>query len=268
MVKSELIKLLSTKAKIGNCREANNLCLTLWRTLSSSLIECSGVSFLSDKSTVLQLADHKNIVLRLALLADFYIFQKDVLGFDRDQAGHKLSLIRSETLKFLENHTTPPSPVGRPPAPVCRGRPTEVRIFSSTKSHLRQIWARQPRARRKSRDSRGGRDKRHRSGNPGTRPFLQESHNGHETDLVKWSRLTYSARHKSYHTKLINAFQVVKTVGHPTVMLGSEWDLSCYYKLALAYTTDTPLETAAGCIPKLRDTIEIFTEGNSTSFGN
>lgn len=77
-------------------------------------------------------------------------------------------------------------------------------------------------------------------------------------DCVKWSKLAYTAKRKSYHTKLINAFQAVKTLGHPTLTLASEWELSAYYKLALAYTTDNPLETAAACIPGLRDYIKPF----------
>lgn len=50
---------------------------------------------------------------------------------------------------------------------------------------------------------------------------------------------------------------MVKTVGYPMITLNSEWGLSCYYKLAVAYTTDRPLEMAAVCLPELRPAVDI-----------
>ncbi|KAE8287297.1 hypothetical protein D5F01_LYC13335 [Larimichthys crocea] len=40
--------------------------------------------------------------------------------------------------------------------------------------------------------------------------------------------------------------------------LNSEWVLSCYYKLAVTYTTDQPLEMAAACLPELRQAVDII----------
>ncbi|KAE8278013.1 hypothetical protein D5F01_LYC23948 [Larimichthys crocea] len=77
-------------------------------------------------------------------------------------------------------------------------------------------------------------------------------------DCVRWSKYCFSARRKSYYTKLVKAFHVVKTVGYPTLTLNSEWGLSCYYKLAVAYTTDQPLEMAAACLPELRRAVDII----------
>ncbi|TKS64966.1 hypothetical protein D9C73_027758 [Collichthys lucidus] len=77
-------------------------------------------------------------------------------------------------------------------------------------------------------------------------------------DCVRWSKYCFSGRRKSYYTKLVKAFHVVKTVGYPTLTLNSEWGLSCYYKLAVAYTTDQPLEMAAACLPELRRAVDII----------
>lgn len=77
-------------------------------------------------------------------------------------------------------------------------------------------------------------------------------------DSIRWSKFSFSAQRKSYHAKLIRAFQVVKTVSHPMLTLISKWGLNCYYKLAVACTMDQPLEMAAACLPELRKAVYII----------
>lgn len=252
-LRSELVKCLSAKSNVPLADEVKTVCLSLWRTLSRSLVECTGESSLSDESAVVQLAGYEG-VLRLALLADFYSFQKQVLYFDQEQAEHKLGLVTVEALKFLASRGwcgTPPPGLHRPPPieqPERAAGNTAPRA-NATKGHRDA----QDISFRTAEPVYRGADYRDRRTNE-----LHEDRGHEEASLIKWSKLVYSATRKSYHTKLINAFQVVKTLGHPTLTLASEWELSCYYKLALAYTTDTPLETAAGCIPKLRESVEAF----------
>ena len=95
----------------------------------------------------------------------------------------------------------------------------------------------------------------HGTNTPSSRP-VEGSRKG--KDSIRWSRFSFTTRKKSYYAKLIRAFQVVKTVGYPMLTLNSEWGLSCYYKLALAYTTDQPLEMAAACLPELREAVDII----------
>ncbi|KAJ7984122.1 hypothetical protein DPEC_G00364060 [Dallia pectoralis] len=77
--------------------------------------------------------------------------------------------------------------------------------------------------------------------------------------LHKVAEILFSTRRRSYSPKLVRAFQVVKTCGHPMLTLNSERGLSCYYKLAVAYTTDRPLEMAAACLPELARLSTSFT---------
>lgn len=195
------------------------------------MVDRTGQLFLADESVVFQMPGGESL-LRLAMLADFYSFQKQVLYFDEDQAEHKLRLVTCETLRFLASkgyNATPPTDLRRSETSgwgVSAINPDTG--FRATATRMKSV------------------------------PESDGLYNSESEDLVKWSKLAYTARRKSYRTKLINAFQAVKTLGHPALTLASEWELSCYYKLALAYTTDTPLETAAGCIPRLRKFVKTF----------
>lgn len=91
------------------------------------------------------------------------------------------------------------------------------------------------------------------------RPYPQSGERPRDGEAsIKWTKLSFSVKRKSYQAKLIRAFQVVKSVGHPMLTLNSEWGLSCYYKLAVSYTTDQPLEMAAACLPELRQAVDII----------
>lgn len=219
MLKSELMKCLTTKTRVSVSGDTKQLCLSSWDSLSRALIDRT--EQLPDES-VLCLMPGGESLLRLALLADFYSYQKQVLCLDIDHADHKLRLVTCEALKFLASRRRSATP------------PTDPRRSEGSGVYP-DAGSRENTARLKS---------------------VPEPDTGESE--IKWSQLAYTAKRKSYRTKLINAFQVVKTLGHPALTLASEWDLSCYYKLALAYTTDTPLETAAGCIPSLREFVNFF----------
>lgn len=227
-LKSELLKCLSSKNRVSVSDDTKQLCLSVWSTLSQALVDRTGQ--LPNDSVVFLMPGGESL-LRLAMLADFYSFQKQVLCLDEDQAEHKLKLVTCEALKFLKSRysTTPPTALRRSEVngsgvPLinleagCHATTTRTTLV----------------------------------------PELEAVYTGESEDPVKWSKLAYTVRRKSYRSKLINAFQAVKTLGHPAVTLASEWELSCYYKLALAYTTDTPFETAAGCIPGLREFVKPF----------
>lgn len=231
-IKSELLKCLSAKSRVSIGEETKHLCSTVWRTLSSALVERTGHLFLSDETAVLRMPCGESL-LRLAVLADFYSFQKEVLQYNEDQAEHKLRLVTCEALNFLGRR----GHLGTPPTNFRRSDPTGCGPSSIVDLAVE-----------------------YRATCTRKKPVAEPDglHKNGSEDLVKWSKLAYTATRKSYRTKLINAFQAVKTLGHPALTLTSEWELSCYYKLALAYTTDTPLETAAGCIPELRKFIKPF----------
>lgn len=209
MLKSELMKCLTTKTRVSVSGDTKQLCLSAWDSLSRALSDRT--EQLPDESVVCLMPGGESL-LRLALLADFYSYQKQVLCFDIDHADHKLAMVTREALRFLASRrrsATPPTPR--------RSEGSEV---------------------------------------PGSRKKVSEPDTSESE--IKWSQLAYTAKRKSYRTKLINAFQAVKALGYPALTLASEWDLSCYYKLALAYTTNNPLETAAGCIPSLHEFIDFF----------
>ncbi|KAJ7984117.1 hypothetical protein DPEC_G00364010 [Dallia pectoralis] len=89
-------------------------------------------------------------------------------------------------------------------------------------------------------------------------PGAKERCKKQEPDLSGVRSVKASASRRSYYAKLVRAFQVVKTCGHPMLTLNFEWGLSCYYKLAVAYTTDRPLEMAAACLPELRQAVDLI----------
>lgn len=216
-LKSELLKFLLAKGRVSVNDDTKQLCLSVWSTLSQALVDRAGQ--LPDKSVVCLMPGGDSL-LRLAMLADFYSFQKQVLCLDNDQAEHKLGLVTCEALRLLASRCRTTPPTARRSAASGLGTKTDPSFSASA--------------------------------------ALAVAHCGECDDTVKWSKLAYGVKRKSYRSKLINAFQAVKTLGHPAVTLASEWELSCYYKFALAYTTDTPFETAAGCIPALREFTEPF----------
>lgn len=111
----------------------------------------------------------------------------------------------------------------------------------------------------KKKKTKSGNDKNNGVGRGDKKPYSRSIKGAVKgTDSIKWSRFSFSSQRKSYYAKLVKAFQVVKTVGYPMLILNSEWSLSCYYKLAVAYTTDRPLEMAALCLPELREAVDII----------
>ena len=76
---------------------------------------------------------------------------------------------------------------------------------------------------------------------------------------VKWNRLSFVTHKQSYHNKLIKAFQIVKRVGYIGLAKSDlELKLGCYFRLAMTYTTDSPLELAAACMPWLKSAVELI----------
>lgn len=85
---------------------------------------------------------------------------------------------------------------------------------------------------------------------------------------MKWSRFCFAPMKRSYYANLVKAFQRVKTVGHSMLTQNSEWALSCYYRLAAAYTTERPLEMAAACLPQLKEAALIVHEEQFHKLGS
>ena len=76
---------------------------------------------------------------------------------------------------------------------------------------------------------------------------------------IKWHALSFVKRKRSYHNKLIKAFQTVKQVGYMGLAKSDqELKLSCYFRLAMAYTTDSPLELVAAYMPWLKSAVELI----------
>ena len=82
---------------------------------------------------------------------------------------------------------------------------------------------------------------------------------------IKWHALSFAKCKQSYHNRLITAFHTVKRVGYMG-MAKSDTDLKlgCYFRLAMAYTTDSPLELAAACMPWLKTAVQLINRENFT----
>lgn len=355
-LQTKLVKMLTSKTRTSECGDAYKFCLELWDELSQALIESQESSTVLPSKEELSQMQGYEVMIRLALLADFYRYQKEDLALYREESTEKLCAIRAKAFSFLANgHNVQPernrptgtlvskTPLGcrtranssipRPllqPQPLCKnvfgtayrgcdvgphmvcaskapmsdysylvqvredmggyGPPHTGESATELSLSLHEAAARIPNQSgdtlatgstllksvnpvgKKSDRLKPGpcspsmctskqdtglcdnRDSRERK-----RPYPQSGERPRDGEAsIKWTKLSFSVKRKSYQAKLIRAFQVVKSVGHPMLTLNSEWGLSCYYKLAVSYTTDQPLEMAAACLPELRQAVDII----------
>lgn len=252
----QLVKMLTSKTKISEgCREAYGLCVDLWDELSSAVVGSQGSSLKLPSRDDLQMRDSRAIV-RLALLADFYRYLEEDLELNREESAEKLCAVRAKASEILESEEVGGPPVSSDhslnksysPASLTRSR--APRGGSAPKLGPRAAWVHGSTKRRKV----GFEDTKEKYKNV----RLEKRPRYRGENCVRWSKLCFSTCRKSYYTKLVKAFHVVKNTGYPMLMLCSEWGLSCYYKLAVAYTTDQPLELSAECIPELRQAVDVI----------
>lgn len=322
-IQTQLVKMLTSKTRIADYREAYEFCVDLWDELSLALFESQGSSLVAPSRDELGQMQGSGAMIRLALLADFYRYLEEDLALSGEESSKKLCAIRAEAFKILTARrlnvrpalnemtiismpagVTNPTLTVRPSEPM-GGYATSAQIpntdpclsaheaavaitsqsYGAATKGPRELSAKEPCEKRQSKckskresraacssakrkktsvketeeteeteenDENGGPEKRRSQSAAG--PYVRY---GGE-DCVRWSKFCFSARRKSYYTKLVKAFHVVKTIGYPMLTLNSEWGLSCYYKLAVAYTTDQPLEMASACLPELRRAVDII----------
>lgn len=240
----QLVRWLSSKGPLVCCcgDEAYNLCLFLWTELSATLNGSDAV--VPNRTEELVTMRGHETVVRLALLADFYKFQEKTLEFNASESAARVSELRAVAFKLLsaEGPCLITSDNGPVPERQNPAEPAAIIPRSEAKSRGCEVTARKLGAEPK----------------PSKKKGLACRQSRKREIAVKWSRLAFSVVRKSYHSKLVRAFQMVKAVGHPLLTLNSGWELSCYFKLAVCYTTDSPLELAASCIPELRDVLTVI----------
>lgn len=100
-MQTKIVKMLTSKTKITDCGDAYKFCLELWDDLSLALIESQDCSVvLPSKDQLARLQGHE-VMVRLALLADFYRYQRDDLALNKEESTDKLCVIRSQAFRFL-----------------------------------------------------------------------------------------------------------------------------------------------------------------------
>lgn len=268
-MKTTLVKMLTSKTTLSDCEDAYRFCLELWDDLSVSLLDSEASSFTLPSKHELDHAQGCQPILRLALLADFYMFQKDSLDLNREESTAKLFAVRAEAVKFLSNgwrsatvtalssqsslgpaRVLPPGELSKPV--TSQGRRAARKRCEPKNANLAGASERDAKRQKAAGEHTPGAGAEKKPGSQSLKNVSRWKYS------VRWSKVSFSVRARSYHAKLIRAFQVVKTLGHPMLTLNSEWGLSCYYKLAVAYTTDRPLELAAACLPQLREAVNII----------
>ncbi|KAK2811416.1 hypothetical protein Q5P01_000211 [Channa striata] len=176
-----------TKASTAGYREAYELCLDLWDEGLSSVLagprgegadrgERGGDGDLPAACEMASMRGHE-VLLRLALLADFYRYQAEDLLLDEVRSARKLVAIRREAFRLLCSC-----------ALIQRGQGVRPRRAASDPSATppRTEDAVEP----------GAGDLRERA-----RPRSPEPPAARE-DSVKWSRFCFATRNKSYYAKL------------------------------------------------------------------
>lgn len=344
-MQTKLVKMLTSKTKITDCSDAYKFCLELWDDLSLALIESQDSSVvLPSKDQLARLQGHE-VMVRLALLADFYRYQRDDLALNKEESTDKLCVIRSQAFRFLtkekgvhpelgyptvslisdqntflqpllnhqttvespdhsccihqpldhptvflssnqcsfgrqrdlvaggcsprtveHDHVTFPglhdsaSPITTQSCVTCAKAPKQLNTQAVCKRHKPTPGHCGYSTCKRKHNKWGVKNKKKRDMTRGKGKPCSRSFRGAQNweDSIKWSKFSFAVWRKPYYTKMIRAFQVVKNVGHPTLTLNSEWGLSCYYRLAVAYTTDKPLEMAAACLPDLREAVNII----------
>lgn len=268
-LRKELVKLLTSRKNPVGCSEAFRFCLEMWDDLSSALSESKDVCVWLPKKEDLAHMREREVMLRLALLADFYWYQKEVLDFDGRVCTAKLCKIAAEALRFIRKGTHPEAGLSDRivmrrgsdwSPPPKRSTEAEPPSFESgtecDKAEPKKKTNETPTTTMKKKTT-VNRTKRLNEGQK--RPYVERvKHAKNGTDSVKWSQITFPLRRRSYRDKMVRAFQVVKTVGYPMLLHNSEWGLSCFYRLAAAYTTDQPLQLAAACLPQLRRAVDVI----------
>lgn len=100
-MQTKLVKMLTSKTKLPDYADAYKFCLALWDELSLALIESQGSSVALPKKEELSLMQGHEVILRLALRADFYRYQKEDLALNREESTARLCAIRANVFKFL-----------------------------------------------------------------------------------------------------------------------------------------------------------------------
>ena len=311
-IQTKLVKMLTSKTKtFPECGEAYILCFRLWEELCLALLDSNveGTRVALPSKHELATMQGCEVMLRLALMADFYRYLTEDLFFDKENPAEKLSTVRAEAFRFLTHvRNVQPEILGElnhPPIDttsnlhlLTRVRDSELGIINAPpppKSQADSCLTLYERALPKTFQNGGPVAQAPRKSNskgllrkrrlkPSCSVESKSKHlewwepklrnrkasarhtKVHHTqaalctgeDSVRWSGMVFSVKRKSYYSKLIRAFQVVKNVGHPTLTLNSEWGLSWYYNLASAYTTNQPLEMAAACLPQLRKVVNMI----------
>lgn len=243
------------KTKVSFDPGTRALCLELWKDhLSESLLSSpstrSAVALASSDSV--NATEDWTVLLRLALLADFYRYQQEDLNLNEEESAEKLRMVRNaalNVLKLIKARDERSDDKAAAPDEFENIDESAMETYLDPRSNAK---ARGRSTLRKVASKQRGIKRCARTRVRGSSLTLDIE------DSVRWHTLAFSTRRKTYFTKLVRAFQVVKNVGHPMITLHSEWSLSCYYKLAVAYTTDSPLEMAAACIPELQPAVALI----------
>lgn len=320
-IQTQIVKMLMAKTNLSECEDAYKLCSDLWDDLSLVLIGSQDFKVTFPNKEQLSRMEGREVMIRLAVLADFYRYQKEDLGLNEEESTEKLHTLRATAVDFLTNRLDiQPEPKRQSMTiltdqhcykdqqltyqPTARAythdldgplkynkdhalqtqdfvvgpfnslHKTSIAITSQSNDTLttlsRNLTSKDNKRKPKSIPFESSTCKTELGKEGCNKPVKnvdvhkvinrkrKKVHSDSVGGSIRWQKLSFSMRKKSYDAKLIKAFQVVKTIGHPMLTLNSEWSLSCYYNLAVAYTTDQPLEMAAACLPELRQAVDII----------
>ncbi|KAK7878283.1 hypothetical protein WMY93_031102 [Mugilogobius chulae] len=221
-----LIKMLTSKTNsIFDASKAHAVCLKVWDELASSLLWPGEPDSVLPATERVSLMHCRDTLIRLALLGHFYRFQAESLLLNINYCQAQLESIRVEAHRFFCAQTESEAREKNHGVGSERENAPSSRYEAES---ARPVAVRQARVRGRT------------SGK-----------------TVPWTTLRVRKTKLSYKAKLTRAFRVVKEEGHRALTRNSEWSVSCYYKLALAYTADRPLETAAACLPSLARCVDL-----------
>ncbi|KAE8287296.1 hypothetical protein D5F01_LYC13334 [Larimichthys crocea] len=100
-IQTQLVKMLTSKTRIADYREAYEFCVDLWDELSLALFESQGSSLVPPSRDELGQMQGSGAMIRLALLADFYRYLKEDLALNEEESSKKLCAIRAETFEII-----------------------------------------------------------------------------------------------------------------------------------------------------------------------
>ncbi|KAJ7984133.1 hypothetical protein DPEC_G00364170 [Dallia pectoralis] len=99
--------MLTSKTMTSGCTNAYTFCLEQWDELSLALIKSQDSRFaLPGREELSHMQEHK-VLIRLALMADFYRYQKEDLCVNKEESTEKLHAIRGETFRLMTEHGRP-----------------------------------------------------------------------------------------------------------------------------------------------------------------